>query len=276
VAIFSIGKDGALKSVSDTTDAGTGATAMVLTSSGKRLYLVNTDNGGAVAAFDVRKKGAKLSAVAGSPFPVTCPGFCTSSPSQAIVDGAYLYTIDTDGWYVSSFSVAKNGALTELNSYATDYGPIAGVTNAKGTYLYVVNGAHADVGAYSVADGALTQLAGSPFPAGNSPLGIAMSPNDKFVYVANAGDGTISGYSIGNGGALDALSGSPFADGSNTSPTALAIDKAGQHLFVTNSGTETVAVYDIAKSGGLTAIKGSPFAISEGTGPKGLAIYEAK
>jgi len=274
VAIFLIGADGSLTSVSDATETGTGPGATVLTKKDNRLYLTNTYDGGAIAAFNVRKSGAKLSAVAGSPFPVSCPGFCTSNPTQVIVSGSYLYSIDTYGWYVSAFSIAKNGALTELNSYATDYGPADGVITSKGTDLYVTNGAHHDISGYSVADGVLTPLTGSPFPAGGTPYGIAMTPNDKYVYVANNADGTISGYSIGSGGALEALSDSPFEDGSGTAPIALAIDKAGKHLFVTNSDTENITVYDIAKSGSITPIKGSPFALTDGTGPKGLALYE--
>ncbi|HTT82454.1 MAG TPA: beta-propeller fold lactonase family protein [Rhizomicrobium sp.] len=276
VAIFSIGTDGSLTSVSDTTAAGQSAGATVLAKSDKRLYLVNTVDGGAIAAFDVEKSGAKLKPIAGSPFPVSCPGFCTSNPSEVLISGSYLYSIDSYGWYVSSFSVAKNGALTELDSYATDYGPLDGIITPKGNYIYVTDAAHGDISGYSAAAGVLTQLSGSPFPAGNQPNGIVMTPNDKFVYVANYGDGTISGYSIGSGGVLEALAGSPFADGSGTAPIAVAIDKAGKHLFVTNANTQDIAVYDIAESGSITQIDGSPFPLTDGTGPKGLALYEPK
>jgi len=275
VAIFSIGADGALTSVSDTTNAGGTAGATVLADNNKRLY-VSMGYSNEIAAFNVGKNGAKLKPVQGSPFPVTCPGFCTPNPNTVIINGSYLYSIDGYGWYVSAFSIAGNGALTELNSYATDYGPLDGVITKKGTYLYVTNNAHADISGYSVADGVLTQLAGSPFPAGNQPNGIAMTPNDKFVYVANYGDGTISGYSAGGGGALDALSGSPFEDGSGTSPSALAIDAAGEHLFVANSGSLNIAVYDIGKKGSLTPVSGSPFSLNDSQGPIGLALYEPK
>jgi 6-phosphogluconolactonase len=273
VAIFSIGADGSLTSVSDSTNAGTSPNFPLFADSYKRLYVVNGDNGGSVAAFDVNKK-AKLKAISGSPFQVTCPGFCTSNPDYAVIGGSYLYSIDTYGWYVSAFSIGQNGTLTELNSYATHYGPSAAVMTPNGANLYVTNGASADISAYSVSGGVLTQITGSPFAAGGTPQGIAMTSNGKFLYVANYGDGTISGYSIGSGGALTQLSGSPFADGTSTSPTALAVDKSNKHLFVTNQGTQAIAVYSISGSGAVAQINGSPFADSNAIGPRGLALYE--
>ncbi|HTT83479.1 MAG TPA: beta-propeller fold lactonase family protein [Rhizomicrobium sp.] len=276
VAIFSIGADGALTSVSDTTDPGGSAGSTDFTANDKRLYIAMGGNQ-TIAAYDVGDKGAKLTAVAGSPFPVTCPGFCDPNPDQVVISGSYLYAIDPYGWYVSTFSIANNGALTELNSYATGWGPNDGVITKNGASLYVTNGASADVSGYSVAGGVLTPLTGSPFPAGNGPGGIAMTPNNKFVYVANYNDGTISGYSISSGGALVALAGSPFADGTSTSPEALVIDKAGKHLFVPNTGSLDVAVYDIdKKSGNLTQISGSPFKLNDSQGPIALALYEPK
>jgi DNA-binding beta-propeller fold protein YncE len=117
-------------------------------------------------------------------------------------------------------------------------------------------------------------LAGSPFAAGGTPQGIAIAPNGKHVYVANEGDGTISGYSVGSGGALSALAGSPFADGDGVGPTALTVDPSGKHLYVTNQSADTIAVYAIAASGALSQIAGSPFADPSGNGPRGLVLYE--
>lgn len=275
IAIFSIGSSGAPTLVSDSTQAGTGAGFLLPTKAGNRMYAIDEVNGGSVAAFDIHAGGKKLKALAGSPYQVTCPGFCTSNPSAAVISGSYLYTVDTYGWYVSAFSIAKSGALTELGSYATGYGPTEAVMTPSGAYLYVTDGAQAAVTGYSVAGGVLTQLPNSPFTAGGTPLGIAMTPNGKYVYVADNGDGTIFGYAVGSGGALEPLKGSPFNDnGSDSGPVAVAVDHSGDHLFVANTNTEQIAVYTIAGSGAIAQIKGSPFTEAQGaSGPRGLAIY---
>ena len=46
---------------------------------GNARILVEPD--GSVAAFDLLENGKKLKAIAGSPYQVTCPGFCTSNPT---------------------------------------------------------------------------------------------------------------------------------------------------------------------------------------------------
>jgi 6-phosphogluconolactonase len=271
VAIFAIGAGGELTAVSDSTPGGDGAGPAVMTKSEKRLYVVDSSSS-AITAFDVAKKG-RLKTVTGSPYGITCPGFCDPDPGAAVTSGSYFYSIDTYGWYVSTFSISASGALTELNSYATHWGPNAAVMAPNGKYLYVTNGASADVSAYSVAGGVLTQLTNSPFAAGGTPDGITITPNGKFVYVANQGDGTISAYSAA-GGALKQLKASPFADGSGTGPTAMAVDKSGEHLFVTNQSTSTIAVYTIGGSGAIAQISGSPFELTGALGPRGLALYE--
>ncbi len=275
LAIFSIGSGGAITLVSDSTQIGGGAGFPLVTDGDRRLYAIDEANGGQVVGYDLKKQGAAVKAIAGSPFQITCPGFCDPNPSSMLLNGAYLYTVDGYGWYVSTFSVAKNGALTELNSYATGYGPTQAVMTSKGGNLYVTNTAQASISGYSAAAGVLTPLKDSPFVAGNQPVGIAMTPNGKYVYVANYGDSTISGYSLGSGGNLKPLAGSPFADGSAAGPNAITVDSAGKHLFVSNSDAQQVAVYAIAGSGALAPVKGSPFMEKDGAGgPEGLAIYQ--
>jgi 6-phosphogluconolactonase (cycloisomerase 2 family) len=274
VAIFSIDQDGALALSSDSTQVGSGAGYVLFADHGKRVDIIDEVNGGEIAVYNVEKGGAKLKALKGSPFSVTCPGFCTANPTDLVSSGAYIYSIDTYGWYVSSFSVAANGGLTELNSYATGDGPNDAAMTSNGKYLYVTDGAQANVTGYSVAAGALAPLASSPYGAGGTPDAIAIVPNNKHLYVANSSDGTISGYSVAADGSLSAVHGSPFADGSGTSPRALTIDSSGKHLFVANSaGVSEIAVYAISGSGALSQIKGSPFLERSGAaGPVGLAI----
>jgi 6-phosphogluconolactonase len=273
VEVFSVASDGSLVAESSSDAAGDGANAAVLSKSDGRLYVANSVATGSLAAFDVSKKTGALRALSGSPYPIGCGGFCQPFPSDAVIGGSFLYAIDSGGWYVSTFTIAKNGALSEVASYPTHEGPIAGVLTPNGQYLYVTNGASGDISAYSVAGTALTPLSGSPFAAGNTPEGIAVTSDGTKLYVANRGDSTLSGYAIGAGGALTPLPGSPYADGSGGSPTALALDKKNNYLFVANSSADTLAVYKVGTAGSLTPVRGSPFGDGAGAGgPEGLAV----
>src|SRR5260370_5153461 len=62
-----------------------------------------------------------------------------------------------------------------------------------------------NVSAYSIngTTGALTPVAGSPFPAGTKPFSVAVDPTGQFVYLANDGSNDASAYTIaGSSGAL--------------------------------------------------------------------------
>jgi hypothetical protein len=78
----------------------------------------------------------------------------------------------------------------------------------------VANYTDSTVSAYRIAaDGALTQLSGSPFATGSQPVSVAVDPTGKFAYTANATGFTVSAYGIAADGTLTQLSTSPFATG---------------------------------------------------------------
>ena len=60
----------------------------------------------------------------------------------------------------------------------------------------------------------------------------------EFVYVANSGDNTVSGYTINPAtGALTAIAGSPFAAGEQ--PISVAMDPSGKFAYVANETDNT-------------------------------------
>jgi 6-phosphogluconolactonase (cycloisomerase 2 family) len=91
-----------------------------------------------------------------------------------------------------------------------------------------------------------------------------------FVYVDNdvATVNTVSGFSVGPGGALSPIAGSPFSTGGagnsgigNLAATREAISTAGRFLYVGNSGSSNISGFSINPATGfLTPVPGSPFA----------------
>ena len=87
--------------------------------------------------------------------------------------------------------------------------------------VYVANAGSNNVSAFRIAEsGALTPVAGSPFPAGRDPRSLAVDLFRRFVCVANAGSNNVSVYRIGANGGLTLVAGSPFPAGSD--PRSLA------------------------------------------------------
>ena len=99
-----------------------------------------------------------------------------------------------------------------------------------------------------------------------------MTPDGKFLFIANFLDNTISAFSIdAASGVLTPITGSPFT--ANNAPSRVAIDPSGKFLDVPNNVGGNISVFTInASTGLLSPIAGSPFGTL--TQPKDLVIVK--
>jgi 6-phosphogluconolactonase len=120
--------------------------------------------------------------------------------------------------------------------------------------------------------GALTVIAGSPFPAGTASFALAAAPGGKFLYVVNNISGNISKFSINQTtGALTELVTSPIPEEQGVD--ALAIDPTGKFLYAASGNSGNLYEYSIDSAGALHALATSPVQISPGaTASRTLAI----
>jgi 6-phosphogluconolactonase len=78
--------------------------------------------------------------------------------------------------------------------------------------------------------GALTQILGSPFPAGRNPIALVTAPNNTSVYALNHDDNTVSYYVAGSDGKLFAQATYNLTMGTN--PNGMAMSPDGTTLYV--------------------------------------------
>ena len=162
---------------------------------------------------------------------------------------AYNVTVKAQPANPSQTCVVTNGMGTIAGANITNI-VVTCTTNAD-RFVYVANGGSNNISAYAInaANGALTAISGSPFPAGNVPYAIAVDPSGKFAYVANQGGGNVSAFAIdGTSGALTPVNGSPFATG--PVPFSVAVDPSSRYVYVTNGSSGNVSVYTINPSSG--------------------------
>jgi len=102
---------------------------------------------------------------------------------------------------------------------------------------------------------------------------VTVDPTGKFAYVANTGDGNISGYTIDSStGALTPALGSPFTAGTN--PYSVTVDPTGKFAYVANMGDGNISGYTIDSStGALTPAPGSPF--TAGMAPSSVTVVQS-
>ena len=144
-------------------------------------------------------------------------------------------------------------ALTGCDGFFVPNVPVPPVTT--GNYVYVANTVTNSVSGYAVATGTtgtatLTAVPGSPVSLQYTPVAMAISRSNKFLYVSSVG--SINVYSIGSNGSLTATNGTGVTA---INVTSMDVSPDGQWLL-SLGGTSVLAqinVYQInASTGALT------------------------
>ena len=186
-------------------------------------------------------------------------------------------------------SIRKSVTLLENNTMTVELRSAPGsfitvIIVRDNGYVYINNNVQGPntVSAFSVdANGALTQIAGSPFATGGLGVGggffaanrVTIGTASKFLFATNEQTNNISVFSIDPAtGALTLTPGSPFPTGgaSGFSGISLGVTPDDQFLFASSSGSTNITVFSIAANGTLTSISGSPFAA--GGIPDGIKV----
>ena len=159
------------------------------------------------------------------------------------------------------------GTMNNSNSITTS-------SAQTSSFAFVTNSGSGTVSGFAVtSSGTLSQISGSPFPAGAGAEFMAFDKVHKLLFIANQNANNLSAFTVNTStGMLSPVTGSPFATG--TTPLGVAVDAMGRFVFVANQADNNVSAFNIdPMSGALTAAPGSPFGgvIS----PFGVAINPA-
>jgi 6-phosphogluconolactonase (cycloisomerase 2 family) len=270
--------------------AGNGPISLAIRPDGKFLYGVNgvSPTTGAIWVYAIDNATGVLTEITGSPF-------ITSTPFEQIaIDpaGKFAFTADFNASGVSAFTLDPNtGAPTLVGGspFPSASTAISVAVDPKGKFVFVGNQAGTNYGlvnAYTIDpnSGALTPVAGSPFPTAAGLLqvnALAVSPNGSFVFAA--GYPGVMAYTLdASSGALTPTSGSPFSAGQY--PVTVAVDPSGQYLYVGNgSAGPDSRIFGLSinqTSGTLSPIAGGPYISSEtpyfvAIDPSGDLVYVA-
>ncbi len=260
-----------------------------------------TNNYGELDIFEVNSESGHMRQIPASPVPSQGRLPVAEAVSS---DAASLFVANQDDNNIVQFVIGSDGKLYPYNTVNTPGVFPLGLA-ASAANLFVVDTyqplptcstaapCSGSVGVFplTAATGSTPVAIGSPAVNGSIssnywPLTVAGRPNDviaptAIAVLASGTDvyvtaydtsvsptvGYIFGFSVGSGGVLTSLAGSPFAAGIR--PSALASDKSGTYLYATDYAGNDVLAYTIA-SGVLTPLAGSPF--KAGTNPSAIVV----
>lgn len=239
------------------------------------LYATSAGLGGPnVASFIVDQKTGNLTPAG--------PGQTLSvAPRKLVAAGNSLYVIpdpSTNAADIFVFHIDVNGVLSLLpNQPITLPGvPHDLAVDASLSWLFVTfdGNSGGEIASFSIKSGTVGALAGTFSTGGDSPQGVKVTPDGKFVVVANGATSNVSVFSLDpSTGKLTEVLGSPFPCASGSS--AVAIDPGGKFVFVTvglNADGNTLFGYTIDSAGSLTPVPGTPTALGGGAQGIGVAV----
>jgi 6-phosphogluconolactonase (cycloisomerase 2 family) len=252
-----------------------GAEPVSLAERNNLVYVANAGGNSSVAGFVLHH--GKLVAIPDSiSFLSTSnsgPGSVSFSP-----DGQFLLVTEKITNSIDVFPVQSNGRLGSIvvnasagpGAFAVSFAPNGAALVSETGPMGAQNAGA--ISSYAVeSNGKLSTISASVPTLGAATCWQAVTPGGKFVYTSNSGTSNISGFFIGNNGALTPLPGTLLAmlpDGSTNLDAAISAD--GKFLYTLDSGTGKLSVLQIDQNGKLQPL-GEIGGLKASAGLNGLA-----
>lgn len=235
---------------------------------GNFVYVANSSSSlDTVAGFSL--SGGSLTGISSSPYSSPMP-----PTSLAMTpNNSFLYVGSTSG-AIYLYTIGSDGSLTLGDSGTPVFSgdsPAAMEVDPNGNWLVWVSAFSGQAYAQGInsSTGILTNSAGVGL-ASTSASGLAITPNDQYVYVA-LGTGGVQTLSFNaTTGALTPVNTVLVPKQNLDADLAVAVSPNGQYLFVTETGINAVRVFSIAANGTLSEVTGSPF--KTGLGPAAVLV----
>jgi 6-phosphogluconolactonase len=255
-------------------------------------YVYITNNGeGTVSEFSRQGDGSLNFLRVAKAGPMNGPTGIAIDPSSR-----FLYVANEGDGRIYQFSIKRDtGDLAMVGEGSVDDGaasrPQQITISPRGDFVYVTNsgkgsedkdgdangsagkGSDGSIAEYAIdsATGALKPL--ETFRGGGlqQPLGIAVMPNGKFVYVSDGGAGTIVAFAVEPSGKLQLVASTPSLGDKPGRPGLVAIHPSGSFVYTVDRLLGVVVVAKPAEDGRLSVAKTYHVGIST-SGPFAIAL----
>jgi len=229
-----------------------GTTPISLTLHDRVLYVLNAGGTPNITGFVVN--GDDLTPLAGSTRPL---GAGTAGPAEVAFspDGKVLAVTEKASHTIDTYVVERGIAGPPSTAPSAGATPFGFDFDNRGNLL--VSEASGGASSYDVAkDGAISPISPAVATHQGAPCWLVTSKDGRYAYTANAGSGTISGFSVGHDGTLTLLDPSGVTGnlGAGSHPLDESVSNNGRFLYVLVDGFHQVGGFRIAADGSLTSL----------------------
>ncbi|ALE07743.1 hypothetical protein AL755_10870 [Arthrobacter sp. ERGS1:01] len=243
--------------------------------SGKLVYVLNAGGQGSISGY--REFGGYLAPLPGSTRSLglsnaDVPAFLQAPAQVAITpDRAHVVVTTKANNTIDVFGLGRFGEPSAAPVVNPSVGAVPFAMTFADGRLQVAN-ASGSVTSYRVRDnGSLAVVSG---PVANGQAATCWSTTARgYLYAANAGSATITGYRVGAGGALTLLQPTGVSATTGAGPVDLAATPGGRYVYELAAGAGAIDEFAVAWNGALTpigAVTGLP--ANNGSGMEGIAV----
>lgn len=234
------------------------------------VYVLNKNNSALATISALRLSKDGLTAIPDSTRTLHT-GATDAAQVQFSPDGSVLVVTGRSSNRIDTFRIGRDGLATDLKSFDVAPGgvPFGFDFDNKGHLLVSLAGVGASSGAASYAldgDGTVSTIT-EPIDTGErAACWLVASKDGRFAFVANAGSGSISTFSVAPDGSLELVS---VVSVEGMTPLDEALSESGRFLYVLAAGSDGIVEFEVNADGSLTRI-GAETGIA--TAAAGLAV----
>jgi 6-phosphogluconolactonase (cycloisomerase 2 family) len=233
-----------------------GSTPTSVTESNGIVYVLNAGGNGNLAGF-VNNNGT-LTALPGATYGLSQEG--GAAPAQVSFSnyGNVLVVAERNTNRLTSYSVLPGGTLARRGVTATPGVVPFGFAFTPNDTLVLSEAATSSVSSFRFVDDSRIDAPVVVTPALPNGQGaacwIAVTPNGRYAYSANAATSNVSAFGVARNGRLSLLAGVAGLTGSNAGAVDMSVSPDGQHLYVFAPRAPQIVSFTITANGLLTPL----------------------
>jgi 6-phosphogluconolactonase len=216
------------------------------------LYVLNGGGTPNITGFLVGPR--QLVALPGSTRALS-PGAAGPAQVSFTRDGDALVVTEKASNTIDTFRVFFGYPATAVSSASVGATPFGFDFDRRGHLL--VSNADGSASSYSLGrHGEASVISGAIATGNAAPCWLIVTPSGRFAYTANAGAGTISGFSVGRDGSLTLLvaNGVSASFGAGSHPLDEIVTGDGEFLYNLTDGLHVINGFAIGGDGALTSV----------------------
>jgi 6-phosphogluconolactonase len=239
-----------------------GGQPLSLTLKGSLLYVLNAaanGNNDNVTAFHFGC--GNLTMLPGSSRPLSA---ASTTPTQVSFsrDGDELVVTEKVAGVIDTWLVGHDGMASDQQMFASVGIWPFGFAVGRGNRLFISEAAAgaangSSVSSYELSDsGGLAVISGKVPTQQTAACWLALTYDGRYVYTANAGSASISGFHVHQNGSLELLANPSLPAKTGKHPADMDFSNDGHTLFSLNNGDGTISAFRVKSDGSLQPMSG--------------------